>query len=219
MLNPTPNAVAARPLGPQPPRDPAPRTAFGDTRASGDEFERLLRNKSMSRDDDDPPSASDDAPTAAGPGQPGAIVGPASGAAGQRGPRMSPSPAGLLPAPSETAARLGRAVAGDAPAPNNPASGLRTDAAQTFEVTLNDPRGIGLELRAQRAGGSQVGAAQAPWSLTIGSGVVDASVLARHAPRLNERLQARVVTHGHVRIEGQRGSHDGEGGGGREGSA
>jgi hypothetical protein len=96
---------------------------------------------------------------------------------------------------------------------------LRQDAALSFEVTLNDPRGIGLELRAQRTGGSQVGAAPAPWSLTVGSGLVDASVLARHAPRLNDRLLARVVTHGHVRIEGHAGANERDGDRGREGSA
>jgi hypothetical protein len=136
----------------------------------------------------------------------------------RRGESTAPSPAGALPAPSETMARLGHAAGADAPA-GSALGVLRQDAALSFEVTLNDPRGIGLELRAQRTGGSQVGAAPAPWSLTVGSGLVDASVLARHAPRLNDRLLARVVTHGHVRIEGHAGANERDGDRGREGSA
>jgi hypothetical protein len=38
------------------------------------------------------------------------------------------------------------------------------------------------------------------WSLTIGSPTLDASVLARHAPRLNERLKARGLSDSHARI-------------------
>jgi hypothetical protein len=208
--------------------EPAPRQPVGERHsARGDAFERVLRQKSAARDDDPRTAAddpgSDDEPVAAaliGPPLPSSLsaLSTLSALSPRRGESTAPSPAGALPAPSETMARLGHAAGADAPA-GSALGVLRQDAALSFEVTLNDPRGIGLELRAQRTGGSQVGAAPAPWSLTVGSGLVDASVLARHAPRLNDRLLARVVTHGHVRIEGHAGANERDGDRGREGSA
>jgi len=46
---------------------------------------------------------------------------------------------------------------------------------------------------------------QAPLTLTIASSTVDASVLARHVPRLNERLRKHAVGPAHVRIQDDKG--------------
>ena len=106
----------------------------------------------------------------------------------------------LAPEASATAAKAGLGAALDAPNGAALPSGLRQDAAGAWAVTLNDPRGLALDLRATRPGDAQPAGAAAPWSLTIASGVHDAALLARHAPRLNERLQARAATPTHVRI-------------------
>ena len=180
--------------------EPAPRTPTADRPdPRGDAFERLLQRKASARDDDSTTTTDDDEADGAPPLPSSA---PPHALPARRIDAPPAAPAGVLATPSETASRLGAALHADVP-PGDGLGALRRDAALAFEVTLNDPRGIGLELRALRAGGSQAGAAPAAWSLTVGSGLVDASVLARHAPRLNERLQARVVTHAHVRVEGR----------------
>jgi hypothetical protein len=45
------------------------------------------------------------------------------------------------------------------------------------------------------------GSAAGPWTLTVSSSARDAALLARHAPRLNERLRARAIDLTHVRVE------------------
>jgi hypothetical protein len=54
-------------------------------------------------------------------------------------------------------------------------------------------------LRAIR--GACAAEAQATWTLTIGSSALDAAGLARHLPRLDERMRARAPNFTHVRIE------------------
>jgi hypothetical protein len=75
-----------------------------------------------------------------------------------------------------------------------PASAAAAQAA-TWEASVREPSGVAIELRAARGDGP------AGWTLTIASSGVEAALLARHAPRLSERLRARALADTHVRIE------------------
>lgn len=169
----------------------------GDERRRGDAFERLLREKSGGSDD-----APEDTETCASPSPPDAAaclfgVPAASPFAAKLQVLRSTCAGSLPPDSSATAAKaaLGAALGGlpGAAAPET----LRQQVAGSWQVSMNDPRGVPLELRAQRSD-----APGAPsWALGIGSGVADAALLARHVPRLNERLLARGIGATHVRIE------------------
>jgi hypothetical protein len=169
------------------------------TRREGAEFERVLRRKIAARDE---PGEQRDATTAPPcesvlPGVPAA-----SGAPVPASSLLRPfAPAGAAaagvrsePAASATCASADAAMS----APSSPgAMGAGADdAAGAWSVSLNQPLGLALELRAVRGGAT----AETPahWTLTIASPAHDAALLARHAPRLNERLRARAL---HVRIE------------------
>jgi len=186
------NSLCARPSTAT--RDCASRPDCCEDRRRGDDFERVLRAKSERRDDQ--PDDEGDAPPSLLPYVPAPAL---SMAAAQR---AAAAACGLLaPEASATAAKAGLGAAQDAPSGAATPAGLRQDTAGAWAVTLNDPRGLALDLQATRPGGAQPAGAAAAWSVTIGAGVHDAALLARHAPRLNERLQARTVTHTHVRIQ------------------
>jgi hypothetical protein len=94
-------------------------------------------------------------------------------------------------------------------AANDIAAAGGDQAAAQFEVSIQEQKGVAVELRGTRQGSGALGEVKAAWTLTIGSPVVDAAMLARQVPRLNERLQARAVTHSHIRIEdGRDGQHE-----------
>jgi hypothetical protein len=80
----------------------------------------------------------------------------------------------------------------DAPQP----LGAPANAAGAWELTLRQPLAAPVDVKATRNADAVNG-----WSLSIASPVLDASLLARHAPRLNERLKARALSTTHVRIE------------------
>lgn len=199
--SPGPRANAATSPADAPARS-APRPIEAcEHRQRGDEFERVLRQKSADSRDDEPGGDSADAenepPALAAllPWCPPPALQAAKSAAAALG-----APAAADPAPNATQAAVGTALSADAGP--LPAAGLRTDTASAWEVTLNDPRGVAVELRAARPAGLAGADRPANWTLTIASPVHDAALLARHVPRLNERLRARELTHDHVRIEG-----------------
>jgi hypothetical protein len=160
-------------------------------RQRGEDFERLLREKAARHEEEelsDSASGTGDAPVMPSfvswampplPQQRQGGEGPADGAAAgaQDGAARSAMPSGADAEP---------------PAPLAAAS----NTAGAWELTLRQPLSAPLDLRASRNAEAVNG-----WSLTIGSPTVDASVLARHAPRLNERLKARALSNTHVRIE------------------
>jgi hypothetical protein len=76
-----------------------------------------------------------------------------------------------------------------------------TDPAAIWEASVCEPNSVAVEVRAVRAERSTAHEAQPSWALTIGSSNVNAEVLARHAPRLNERLRKHAIGLSHVRIE------------------
>lgn len=72
------------------------------------------------------------------------------------------------------------------------------DPAVVWEASLRGPDQMAVEVRAERLGKPD---AAPSWGLTIGASALNAELLARHAPRLNERLRKHGVEVDHVRIE------------------
>jgi hypothetical protein len=65
---------------------------------------------------------------------------------------------------------------------------------------VREPNAIPVDvrvLRAERSGQE----ANAAWSVSVKSSSVSAETLARHAPRLDERIRKRAAGFTHVRIE------------------
>jgi hypothetical protein len=158
-------------------------------RREGDRFERLLRDKSAAREDD---SGEDTLP-----GVPAECM-----------PQIALNPlSNPLQGPAAAAAAVARAgaAAGDTATPTQAALGTAMAAQQplqqptgsndlhTFQVSINEPMGLPLELRAVRV--PQAGNVNAPatWALNIASPSRDASALSRHGARLDDRLRARGI--------------------------
>jgi hypothetical protein len=181
----------------------------------GQAFERLLRDKAAAQVDDAAEDGSD-AELKDAPADPVAFV--------MKTPSPTGTPAVLLPPPvvlkagapeHNAAGGFDLALPGErasiAPAEADVAIGGnpmalalspgQAEAGSAWQVTLNDPRGVAVELSALRPPAQAMAGTSAGWTLTIGSPVVDAAVLLRHAPRLNERLRARAMGETHVRIE------------------
>lgn len=179
-------------------REGARRTDPHTLRREGDRFERLLRDKSSPCDDEDATlpftPAPECAPPAAAPASTGpALCGPVAAAVPRAG-------AAAADTPSATQAALGSAMSAQAPQP----APVQGGDAQAFQVSIHEPMGLPLELRAVRV--AAAGPAQAPqWALNIAVPARDAAQLARHGTRLDERLRARGVDGAQVRI------HDDEG--------
>lgn len=189
------NPGMARPAPAQ--RGGEPRIARAADRRGGDDFERLLRDKSKRRDDDTPAAAqppTGDAPAAAVPQAPAPLPGLVAVLR-----EAAPACGRVDGEASATAAKAGLGAALDTPTPGSALAGLRAETQGTWQFSVSDPRGLALELQLRRDAAAAPGAA--PLALSIGSGVHDAALLARHTPRLNERLLARAVTATHVRIE------------------
>lgn len=181
-----------------------PRASRADRfehRQRGDEFERLLRRKSSDRDGDDgepagTPAAADGAPPASASTPtlpaPTPTPTPATNAARAATPGDgAAAPAGTRgaepPAPSLTVAAMQRADAAPIAAPT-----MHRDAGGAWEVSLRDPLGIAVELRATRAATAGPGAAPGPWTLSVAAPGITAAILSQQAPRLSERLQERL---------------------------
>ncbi len=178
---------------PPPPRsEAAPRPDNARDRQRGEDFERLLREKAAAHDDDGD-AADESAAATPDAGAAGFLTWAAPPPLRQFG-GLSDAGSGLLDGAGAAGKALQAALAGDPDLawPLAPAA----DAAGAWEVTLRQPLGAAVDLRATRSTDAANG-----WSLSIGSPSLDASVLARHAPRLNERLKARALSNTHVRIE------------------
>jgi hypothetical protein len=202
---------------PQSPRGEASRPAersrrvdSSEQRRGGDDFERLLRDKAAARDDGDSP---DDPNTPSTPREPDAgglarFLPPAP--APSMAPTAFASPTSLAmmaasapqSAAADTAPHAALEAALNADPGSQPLSGTQADTAGAWQVSLNEPMGVAVELRATRPASGGAAGEPAAWTLTIASSSTDAAMLTRHAPRLNERLRARALTRDHVRIEG-----------------
>jgi hypothetical protein len=74
------------------------------------------------------------------------------------------------------------------------------DPAALWEASVREPSSIAVEVRALRAERTANETAPA-WTVAVKSSDVGADTLARHAPRLNERLRKHGAGFTHVRIE------------------
>jgi len=76
-----------------------------------------------------------------------------------------------------------------------------SDAARAFEVSVSEPMGVSIALRAvQPVAAAEAGAA-ARWTLSIASSSLNLAALKRHSGRLDARLRSRAVSNEPVRIE------------------
>jgi hypothetical protein len=190
-------------------------------RDRGEEFARLLQAKAAARSD---PGAKVELETSSliGPAQPdplafaaalplrrietelesdlasqdAAAVGaaPPCKPAGNAAPIQNFSPTSADQGNSASRAAIEAALKGDAAQPVTAAGGAET----AWEATVREPRGVAVELRATRTAPA-AGETQAAWRLTLASPAMEATLLARHASRLAERLRTRAVDH--VRVE------------------
>jgi hypothetical protein len=184
-------------------RDDTRHTDPHTLRREGDRFERLLREKSAPRDDED----GDAQPIA--PNAECAVPAPMSGLGqppqGQVAAAVAAARAGAAAGdtPSRTQAALGAAMSAQAPAPTQANGG----DAHTFDVSIGEPMGLPLELRAVRV--PAAGNVQAPalWALNIAAPARDSGLLSRHGSRLDERLRARGIDGARVSIDDR---HDSE---------
>lgn len=94
---------------------------------------------------------------------------------------------------------IGTALNAGSPALSMPCG--RPESASSWQVSINDPRGVPVELRAARVAQGQPTAGQPAWALTLAGPLRETSLLVRHAPRLDERLRARALSDTPVRVE------------------
>jgi hypothetical protein len=155
-------------------------------------FERVLRSKSASRerqdDRDDDDAAGDVAALLPMAPQPNATPAPLAA-----GPLVAVAAAD---APPPLSLRASVEAAFGAPIPPAPVAGEQ----HTWDVSLREPQGVPVDLRAVRVPPPLPGAAAGAWSLTVSAGR-DTQLLARHASRLHERLRARALDATHVRVQ------------------
>lgn len=154
-----------------------------------DSFERLLRAKLAQQDDDGEAGTGGEATA---PSTPSLFT--ASGATSFSGGAIEMPATG--PRSSLGSAFEATLAAFELDAPIAP------EAAASWEVSVSEPAGVALEMRATREALPPGSDAKAAWQLTIGSSLADAAMLARHVPRLNEQLRIRANVFSHVRIEG-----------------
>lgn len=165
-------------------------------RREGDRFERLLRDKSASRDEDSddavpvaPPDCAAQTPLSA-LGNP--LQGPAAAAAA-----VARAGAAASDTATQTQAALGTAMAAQQPLQQHAGNA----DLNTFQVSINEPMGLPLELRAVRVPDAGNVAAPALWALNIATPSRDAAALARQGSRLDERLRARGIDPASLRVD------------------
>jgi len=188
-------AEAPPPARPPGRAERAERPSTREQRQQGDVFDGLLRRKSEEQDGGAAEGGDETAlPTVLTvlggwlPAPPISAPTPV--------PTAMPAPAAAEGAEPPAPATFEAETTPHAGAAPEPAAG---NDATAWQVTLNDPHGLAVELRVSRPAGC--GAESAPWALTIGTGAKDVSLLAQHASRLNERLRTRAVALSHLRIE------------------
>ncbi|HTT11055.1 MAG TPA: hypothetical protein VMG60_09220 [Burkholderiaceae bacterium] len=74
-----------------------------------------------------------------------------------------------------------------------------SDPAAVWEASVSEPNSIPVDIRAIRAERSGPQQMQPTWTVGVSSSRVDAEILARHVPRLNERLRKQGIGFSHVR--------------------
>jgi hypothetical protein len=203
---PSPRAPSnAEPAAPRRPGDAALRDAC-------DAFGQVLKGKQQApRRDAEPQDAAGDAALAAfgalslrftkaesepAASTPSPSVASTSGPGFSRAPDEAPPSAAGAPDVPQEGPRASLQAALNAGVPVAPLFG--SDPAAVWEASLGGPHHGSVTVRAERL----VNAGSPPvWALDIGVRGVDAELMLRHAPRLNERLRKHGVQLDHVRIE------------------
>ena len=174
----------------------APRGTDPHTlRREGDRFERLLRDKSAPRDEDDDTGPGMAPPDGAAPPLFGTLPQPLQGQAAAAA--VVRAGAAALDTATPTQAALGAAMASQQPQPTQ----ANAADANTFQVSINEPMGLPLELRAVRVPATGQVQAPAMWALNIAAPSRDAMHLGRQGARLDERLRARGIDAGALHVE------------------
>jgi hypothetical protein len=170
-------------------RDADPRA----TQERRDLFEQLLRAKEGQLDEGEDEAVTPDAGA-------NGIMPPALSAALQtaRPAASAPAPAAVETVKTGTRAAIETALTTNAPAPVTPVGA--TEPAAVWEASVREANSVAVEVRFTRPERA-AHETQANWTLTVGSSTVNAEMLARHAPRLNERLRKRAIGLDHVRIQ------------------
>lgn len=131
------------------------------------------------------------------------------GAPGVEMPPVPLRPAVATPPPERAgavdAAATGPRAAIEAALASNPGQAVLplagTDPAALWQVSIGEPLGAPLELRAQRAERAPH-EAQAAWNVSIRSSALGADALGRHVGRLHERLRRHGIEVDHLRVDG-----------------
>jgi hypothetical protein len=165
-------------------------------RREGDRFERLLRDKSAARDEDDEAQPTASAPECVAPAPLAGLGHAPQGHAAPVAAAVSRAGAAASDTATSTQAALGTAMASQ-----QPLQQAGNADAHTFEVSINEPMGLPLELRAVRVAAAGNVATPAQWALNITAPSRDANQLARHGSRLDERLRARGLERASVRVD------------------
>jgi hypothetical protein len=168
------------------------RPAREATPQEAEAFAKLLRQKNSDPDTD-----------ASGSGAVGLFHAPRPGLPP---PLAAPQDQAGVPAiaPTATADAL-RCAQVHGAAPAAALAGI-TEAPSSWEVRLGDPLAGDLQLRATTSGTTAAALAPAAptWELSLASSQIGAQTLARHAPRLSERLRERGLDHSSVQVPGSR---------------
>jgi len=176
-------------------REPtAPRTESVQQQHARDGFERALQARRQRQDADDGEESGHNDEGAPAPWSLGVPIQPPvlRAAAAAAGPTPVTGPVDQSSTRAAIEASL-TACPGDIVTPLT-----GTDPAAVWEVTLNEPHAVPLAVRAERTGTTE---AQRAWGLTLASSASNTDVLARHVPRLNERLRKQAIQLDHVRVE------------------
>jgi hypothetical protein len=164
-------------------------------RREGDRFERMLREKSAQGQDEQDATPAITVPEAAGQAAPPPCPQSSQGRAPAAAPRAG---AVALDCATATQAALGSAMQSAAP---QPVLSSTSADAHAFQVSIHEPMGLPLELRAVRIPASTPTQAAASWALNFVSSPRDANALARHGSRLDERLRARGIDAAQVWVD------------------
>ena len=160
-----------------------------DSQQQRDTFEELLRSKLARRDEGE-----DVEPTPDGAG----VFGPGALPALQTTRPATVPVAGAVEEP-KTGPRA--AIEAQLSNPAQPVSPLgATEPAAVWEASVREANSVPVDMRFTRAEKTAADV-QPGWTMTVGSSSVNAEMLARHAPRLNERLRKSGVGLDHVRIQ------------------
>jgi hypothetical protein len=188
--NQPPSEVRGQPMSQMASQSPAASTS-----RLGEQFARALEEQGA--DEEAAPPREAEPPAGLVPWPPA----PPTPSMGMAPPLAPPAGAARASPDAVTAAAKSHEVAAAAPA-----TVAQADAGQVWELSLNEPDGLVLSLRAERVAqpASISGNPPPGWTLAITAPAAEAAALQRHAPRLAERLAARALAPAHLRIAGER---------------